>query len=239
MKHYIVAQGIQIANTNLSEPPTHTCITGGMMCFSVEPKTQNIYILLGRETCFEQMNSTQGQWCDFGGKIHPGESVVGGAAREFAEESLCVVQLEQKYHAYAGYIERVQKMLQDEKYFLKISIILPQKDGIEHARVYYLKEVSWQPNVENKFVSTRAQLAEKEGKLPFSLRNHPSVSYDAETGNSKVDRHFLEKQSIAWWSVDRLSEVVRNNGKYKQHRFRKSFLPVLKIVVKTLCDFYL
>jgi len=187
------------------------------------------------------MNSTQGKWCDFGGKINPGESVLGCSAREFAEESLCVIKMtNETTHSYAGYIDRVKQMLRDDKYFLKISIILPPRraEGVEYVRAYFLKEVPWQPNVETKFMLMRSRLMEDVKNIPFSLRNHPSVCTDKRTGECTVDRHFLEKQAINWWSIDRLSEVIRNRGRFKQHRFRRSFLPVLKIVVATLHDFY-
>jgi hypothetical protein len=233
--NYTFAKTRHLTDTLLSDPPGQTVITGGIMCFSVEPITQNIYILLGRETCFEKMDSPHGTWCDFGGKINENESAISGAAREFSEESLCIVRMSDKYeHTYTDYIDRIKNMLQDENYFMKISIILPQRNGVENARVYYIKEIPWQPDIEGKFDVVRRKLSDvHHSGVPFSLRNHPSVMEDQQ-----VNRHFLEKHSISWWSIDRLSEVVRNRGKYKNQQFRRSFLPILRLVVHKLQDFY-
>ncbi len=232
---YTFVNSRHLTDTLLADPPGQTFITGGILCFSVEPKTQNIYVLLGRETCFEQMDSSQGSWCDFGGKIDASESAISGAAREFSEESLCTVKMFFKQeHTYTHYIDTIKQMLQDENYFLKISIILPQKDGSEHVRVYYLKEIPWQPDIEEKFSEIRSKLRTVESNgVPCSLRNHPAIKED-----NTVNRHFLEKHSIGWWSIDRLAEVVRNRGKYKHHRFRRSFLPILRLIVHKLQNFY-
>lgn len=205
--------------------------TGGIICFSVEPKTHNIFVLLGRETCFEQMDSSAGRWCDFGGKINHTESVQCGAAREFAEESLCLVELPvTKNRPYSKYMHQVERMLQEKDYFMKLSARAKDFD-----RVYYLKEVPWQPEIEQKFKEIRDKLlsaSRNPGTLPFSLRHHPAVR------DLSVDRHFLEKQSIAWWSLDRLAEVVKNQGKFKRQKFRRVFLPVLTQIVQHLQQFY-
>lgn len=222
---------ILVTSRSLGDTFTMTTRTGGIICFSVEPKTHNIFVLLGRETCFEQMDSSAGRWCDFGGKINLNETVIGGAAREFAEESLCVVDLPvTKNHPYSKYVEQVKKMLQEKDYFMKLSA-----KAKDHDRVYYLKEVPWQPEIEHKFAETRVKLlsaSRNPNHLPFSLRHHPAVR------DLEIDRHFLEKQSIAWWSLDRLAEVVKNQGKFKRQRFRRVFVPVLTQVVQELQQFY-
>lgn len=233
----ILVPSKRLTDTHLSNPPRQTFITAGIICFSVEPYTRNVYVLLGRETRFDQMDSDDGLWCDFGGKINPGESIDGAAAREFSEESLCTIQLSKdKLHHFKGYKDRIKKMIQDERYFLKIAIILPPRnDDVEYIKVYYLKEVRWQPDVGSKFARIRSQLLEN---IPYSLRNHPAIKLHEISKEVSVNQHFLEKHAIHWWRIDRLVEVVRNNGVYKHHRFRRSFLPALRTVVSTLCDYY-
>jgi hypothetical protein len=219
-----------LTDTLLANNPGQQVITGGVICFSTEPKTQNMYVLLGRETCFENMESRDGKWCDFGGKINPHESAVSGAAREFSEESLCVVQLSNKKNYYDNYISYVKTMLQEENYYMKISIIHTD----QHVRVYYLKEIPWQPDIEQKFAYTRDRLLSVHKgtiPLPFSLRRHPALK------DNTVDLHFLEKHTIAWWSVERLAEVIKNQGRFRRQRFRKTFLPILRLVVQKLQNF--
>ena len=232
---YTFVNSRHLVDTRLVDPPGQTFVTGGILCVSVEHRTQNIYVLLGRETCFQEMDSSHGMWCDFGGKLDVNESVISGTAREFSEESLCLVGMcSNQKHTYTHYIDTIKRMLYCENYFLKISIILPQIDGSEHVRVYYIKEIPWQPDIVEKFSQIRSKLLEVETNgVPFSLRTHPAI-----TEYHKVNRHFLEKHSIRWWSIDRLIQVVRNHGRYKNHRFRRSFLPILRLLVYKLQDCY-
>ena len=228
---FTLATSRHLTDTCLANALGQVPITGGIICFSVEPKTKNIYVLLGRETCFDRMDSHNGRWCDFGGKINCHESVISGAAREFAEESLCLVQLPAvKNKSYTKYMEQVKVMLLEEDYFMKMTFTVNNQ-----LRVYYLKEVPWQPEIEHRFAETREKLlsATKDpNALPFSLRHHPAVN------KSEIDLHFLEKQSVAWWSIDRLAEVVDNQGRFKRQKFRRLFLPILRSVVYNLQKLY-
>jgi len=52
----------------------------------------------------------------------------------------------------------------------------------------------------------------------------------ASTGeimDATVNRDFLEKESIAWWSLPELRDVLRNGGRSGEESFRTYFLPVL------------
>jgi 8-oxo-dGTP pyrophosphatase MutT (NUDIX family) len=195
--------------------------TAGVVCFSIDPRSHKVYLLLGRETVFRDLLSTAGVWCDFGGKINTGESVEDAAAREFSEESMCVVRLFESDKSVLG------------EYYMKISIILPPTNGVEHVRVYFVKEVPWQENVQHDFQQTREQLLRiKTGQsgIHEKMTRHPAV-----IRHGVIDSHFIEKVEIKWWGLDQLKCIIRNNVHgFKQDRFRRSFLPALRIIVKTL-----
>jgi len=224
------------------------CISVGLICFSVEPKTENIFLLLGKETCFENFQSSRGVWCDFGGKPLPSELTHETAAREFVEESLGCVQISNRRLQSEEMQQQVKQMLKDKQYYKKIQVVSAtywlqhnkvRKDAL---RVYYLKEIPWQPHIRDAFQLTRNHLLhiKQTGKIsrcPFSMRRHPALILNFT--RPVVNNHYLEKHAIKWWSLDRLTEVLEKEGRFKNQRFRKSFLPILAIVVQKLKRFYL
>jgi len=42
---------------------------------------------------------------------------------------------------------------------------------------------------------------------------------------------FFEIREMAWWSFDRLKEVVKNRGRYKDNKFRKRFVSALSSIL--------
>lgn len=68
--------------------------SAGVLCFS-RRSDGKLVILLGREK--ETLGWKQGsnKWSSFSGRVEPGEDVEDGAAREFVEESLAVVAIDQ------------------------------------------------------------------------------------------------------------------------------------------------
>ena len=223
------------------------CASVGVICFSVDPKTQNIFLLLGKEACFTNSRSSRGVWCDFGGRPEENETFVQTAAREFAEESMACVQLNDD-HVPARYMQDyILNALENKNYYMRLDVVA-QTYWSQHnrtrrdvLRVYYLKKIPWQPHLLNTFESLRnTMLVVKNdtdtNRCPFSLRNHPALAvYPQKT---YINNHYLEKFSVRWWSLDRLGDVIRNRGRFRKQRFRKSFLSALRIVVKHLQSRY-
>lgn len=204
--------------------------TAGVICFSVEPVTKSIYVLLGKESCFEGdqvTDSITGKWCDFGGRLKNTEIAEEGAAREFAEESLGVIKLEEDSKKTSTYLENVVTMFEKKKYYAKLII-----ESKHNQKVYFLKQIQWQPNVENHFNNLRYSIMNKD--YPKKNREaHPAFGTD-----STLNMDYLEKVCIRWWSIDRLTEVIRKRGCYKHEGFRKSFLPALSVILTTLRGMY-
>ena len=208
----------KLQSTKLADPALCVQFTAGVICFSVAPVTGNIFLLLGLE-------DKQNLYCDFGGSINPSESPEGAAAREFCEESLCVINISLPV-SFPEYECSIKKMLQSRNYLAKLEILQNTVDGIDQVRVYYIKQIPWQPCVKKSFQATKEQLLNGCIIHPAVLTGKDDIKH--------VDDHWLEKKKIKYWSLDRLRDVLKNNGKYKQHRFRKTFLPALAIVIKHL-----
>ena len=52
--------------------------------------------------------------------------------------------------------------------------------------------------------------------------------------NIDINKDYLEKDQIRWWSFDELKEVVSCKGVYKNERFRPYFLPVLQTFLEEI-----
>jgi hypothetical protein len=67
------------------------------------------------------------------------------------------------------------------------------------------------------------------GKLIKFKTNEMGLLYDAFVVDDVV-----EKQSISWWRLDELKEVLKNGGYVRTEFFRAYFLPILQSAVKEL-----
>jgi hypothetical protein len=240
----LILQGHSLSETFMygSESELILRSSGGIICFAVEPKTQNIFLLLGREARFHDVNSSRGVWCAFTGSPEVGETAEETSAREFTEESMACIDIgrNKKWKA-QEYQGMVLSMLNNADYFMKINVSMSGITDAQTVRTYFVKEIPWQPHLSNDFRKTRTELLEiRENpvvkKCPFRMRHHPAIR--VSTHRVFVNPHFLEKQCIDWWSLDRLQDVLKSRGRYKLQRFRKTFLPVLDILISELQALY-
>uniref|UniRef100_A0A6C0BMS9 Nudix hydrolase domain-containing protein n=1 Tax=viral metagenome TaxID=1070528 RepID=A0A6C0BMS9_9ZZZZ len=208
----------------------------GVICFTIDPSSQNIYLLLGQESDFHHLRyGNTGKWCDFGGKPKDGETLAETAARELTEEGLGTIMLHHDHRTpFADYEASVCAQLEQGDYDLQLRVFW----GLV-LRVYYLKEIPWQPSAPELFMRTRKAFFRMAGtqRCPYIYRKHPGV----HIGKDQVVRirnTFLEKYRIAFWSLDRLSYVVNHYGRYKTQRFRSSFRPILKFLIGYFRKYY-
>jgi hypothetical protein len=76
-------------------------------------------------------------------------------------------------------------------------------------------------------------LREAMREVPQWLAGHPAVRAD-DLGLPLVRNEFLEKEAIAWWSAERLREMLRSGGCYRRECLRASFLPTLAVAMDVL-----
>jgi len=197
--------------------------TAGIICFSVEPTSHKVWFLLGQE-------ATGQNWCDFGGRINPYENELDAAAREFAEESMCVLRLAPSTKDYIDYVSDVTTALENKEYVMKISII----HRLYNVRkVYYLKEFPWQPRARHTFGKIRDLMVGLRNDptipIPEHLHQHPGFVRDKD--GIKINKHFLEKCTIGWWELNTIRRAISSG---QTGPFRRSFLPALRIAIKNL-----
>jgi hypothetical protein len=209
---------VALASTCLFNPPNYVPLTAGVICFAMPPGTNDVYILLG-------LQDVQDSWCDFGGMVNKNETVECAAAREFCEESLCVALLHKdRFVSYQQYNAELTHLLQTGKYWKRIEILQRTSKDVDQVRVYFVKQIPWQPHLQTTFGSVCDKLLTTKKESPCA---HPSLN-----PNYDVHPHCVEKIDMQWWSLDRLQSVVNNDGRYKNQRFRRSFLPVLSVVLQ-------
>ena len=217
----------------------------GIVCFAIDPRNSSITVLLGRETPYGR-HHRKGVWCEFGGKRERTETPVETAAREFTEESLGVVKLNKhSYFQKQNYAAAVKHVLLKQTRMTKFTVCISNRKVNRihkvNLKTYFILQIPWQPGVPQIFLNVREKLAfarhnEQQGRanpgFPFSLLSHPAVSRDK--GSISINKRYLEKQEIGWWPLSNLKYVLNINGRYKTHRFRKSFMDPLRRIIDIL-----
>lgn len=224
----------------LRDTPLHydfQVVRATLVCFSVAPSTRTCYMLLGQER-------HDRQWCDFGGQVEGEETSAETAAREFAEESLGVVRFSDTLLDLRGsedvpamYIDALATELASHRFLVRLSLKQNEEPGV---RVFFLKEVPWQPDLSTRFqwMMTRLCSSPRWSAHPAlqSVREEESDAEEDEVRRPEIRLRpeWREKVSIEWWSFDRLKQVLRNDGHYKGERFRRCFLPILDMMLRYL-----
>jgi 8-oxo-dGTP pyrophosphatase MutT (NUDIX family) len=222
-----VLAGVPLRTTLLADAIHPLC--GGVVVFSIPPGCSTVYLLLGQES--------NDFWSSFSGHVNDNETAPLGAAREFSEECLSVVDvvnLGETAGENLNYQQRMTSLLQSRRYFLRLEIAFQRAEQI---RVFYVKQVPWQAAVCDRFDRLRSlfkQSTASQSPLPDDLKSHPAIkSVDPVV---ELHSHYFEKTRIAWFSLERLQQSIRNGGRYKDERFHPVFLPALQLIVQKLTE---
>jgi hypothetical protein len=121
------------------------------------------------------------------------------------------------------------------------------KSFIRRLRVCYVKYIPWQPNLPSLFSERYAQLYHLKKlsslsdkidyfkSLPRNMQSHPAILVERnenEISNITVLNEWMEKQQIAWWSIHRIKNAIKNGGRFKKNVLRYGFLSTLSVVVE-------
>lgn len=184
-----------------------------------------VYFLLGQESTRYSLSRDgkegNGTWSGFGGGSEVNETAEETAAREFTEESMNIIMSE----------DVCLKRLQDQEYIKKVTVEYKNQRDELVQRVYFIMNIAWDPDLPSKFQKERTFYHEMQ-KDPTIKKKEKEEKRGIKKGMGRwiVDSHFLEKQTIKWWSLQRL-QYVCENGKFKKNRFRKSFVAVLPFLI--------
>lgn len=145
------------------EPDTATrVVAASLLCFAVCP-AGNVYFLLGKESGMYGLPSKADNWSDFGGRCNKHDAdYIETAAREFAEESMCVL----------GDQKSTEAELRDDRYICALSMSMSSRT----KHVCFLKQVSWMPEVPAVFLKMRKmflRIRNTSKKINWLLRRRP------------------------------------------------------------------
>ena len=204
-----------------------------VVCISKDPQTECMYMLLGKENA----KYRSGKWCSFGGHGYAAEDPCTAAAREFAEESCCTIMLNTDIQpSFDSYISTVCEILHNKEYIMRI------ETSETPSRIYFVIEVPFQPNVHERFSSTlnilkilyaTGEACQVNEHLVMNrlFQLHPAITDGVRPGVLSVRKEYMEKQTVGYWSFDRLRDVVNSNGRHKNEYFVSKFLPVIRTIL--------
>lgn len=179
----------------------HVVQTAGVLPVAVDPRSSNVYVLLGRETYKKNPLLDDGAWGDFSGHVAVSDAdIEAAAAREFEEESIGTVW-------WGG--RDVARALRDKEFVFDVSASVTSYDCMYEKRLFVIR-VPWQPGVCRRFDKARREVV----------------------SSSSEGKEWLEKQSIKWWSLTRIREMLLNNSSFRGHRLRVAVVPMLAAI----CD---
>lgn len=114
-----------------------------------------------------------------------------------------------------------------------LTIVYLEEDGLKKIQQLVKSDDHGTAQLYHKWFHARVQLG-KDVETFAHLRNSINAEYNC-LGillHGKVNDEYLEKQSIQWWRVEDLEEVLRNGGFLRNDFFRAYFLPVLQRAIQ-------
>lgn len=221
--------------------PKARLVGASIIAITKDPIHGNIYVYLGRERRYPQWSESE-TWSDFGGGVRycPStnipETAETTAAREFWEETACMMHFEQEANKDGTYVhpsfEPMRAALLEHRYLMRINISQP--DGAEYA--CWVVQTAWAPDFPMRFAKlTRALRAKKDYGIDSCdiPRTHPAII------NDRVNSVFTEKTSIALFSLPILQRALEdNNAICRRHNrveyLRSTFATRLRLVLTHL-----
>ena len=196
------------------------------------------FFLLGKERYIPHWRGSL-KWSAFEGGRKAHETVERAAAREFVEESLATVPLQEGVEPT---VDSVERYLQSELYVSKITICitndaLPQRSKTYHVtfvvQLDHCVSTARFDNVRRILVDLASpQTADDSTEL---ARRLPHLQLFLDEALSPID-DFMEKTEMRWWTEDDLKLIIANGGCRDGDSFRAYFLPVLQTALRVVDD---
>jgi hypothetical protein len=191
-------------------PRPRICIGASLFLFSIEPTYGVPVVLMAREKKQRWLGRSNYTYTDFGGGASAGESRAEQvASREFVEESL-------------GAVRYFDSLTLDQLPDLQRNVAAGLSAGTYLARietpvcsgkmyVTYVKQVPYQPGVCGAFrrakdllFRARYELETLSDEERAFVSVHPGLQRNGDTGQVTIDRCYLEKQSLEYFSLQGL-----------------------------------
>lgn len=170
------------------------CIGASILPFSVVDG--NIYFLLGKERCYAPKGTcSDNQWCDFGGRAD-GNMEEKCAAREFDEETISLVQFDERDVVPRASVDHIEQALRNGQYLYKVKFPVNENGYY----VTFVCEIPYDPSVQFKFRSLITSLTTLS-----SYEKHPAF-------NITINHSYVEKTDVKWISIPILTIACESSG---------------------------
>jgi 8-oxo-dGTP pyrophosphatase MutT (NUDIX family) len=191
-------------------------VSAGVLCYTVCPKTGDMYFLLGQERRYRALRSAQ-CWSDFGGAAKPKEDPFRTASRECLEETMLCVDFGEDGGPCSGRGEVLlssrntssSSSLEDHLRNGDFALMIVTSYDCERDRLCIVKRIPWNPAVVRQFQKKRVQILslydsvkrfhahktpelrqqmiDKYTSLPWTMRNHPAIRVRTDANNKIED----------------------------------------------------
>jgi hypothetical protein len=184
---------------------------GGVIPYSIY--NNKIYLLLGREDCYDKSWDEDGKYSDFGGSKEPHETNLSAVAREAYEES----------NGLLGPYESLLAILQDESQSLKIHHYKSEFYFINVPYIFFIDKIF------HNMIKCQHVVLETLGK-------YGKIKFDDEVKKGEVDKYmmrkgFFEKDRIKYFPLDMVLSEIYDTEKKK--KYRENFIKLMKRFNKT------
>ena len=227
---------------NKEEKDEESTLSGAaLLLYSIEPNTNEVYFLLGKERRMLLWPSGSETWTPFGGARVDNESVFAIAAREFVEETLGVVRYFDDDHLPRRRYDDIENSLKNGDYSFCVNVM---RDQLPRYSIF-VKSIPFDPYCQLRFhhardMLLRANYHSKDPKKKAELLKHPAVSlsYDSDASVT-VNHSFMEKKQIQYWSSYQVHNATQQdailtcrNG--TNERMKVSSIPVMKFILQNM-----
>ena len=219
-------------------------IGASVLPYAIDPQHNQVFFLLGSERHLPRWQDS-GKFSDFGGSVkYKEETSTNCAAREFFEETCCVVPWGETDEPILQSFEPIQNALENEEYTMCL------RTDIDRARMYYtyVKQIPFRPNIPrfashitNNLLRIR-NIVKANGKYTFEKNdtciNHPAIRKNELGECVGVSRDYIEKQQLLWISISHAKMLLdgtlpenRSDRYRKTPQFRPGFHERFRVVV--------
>ncbi len=219
---------------------TSTFSGAALLLFSVEPKTREVYFLLGQERRMLLWPSGSERWTPFGGAKLENETVFRIAAREFVEETLGAVRYFEADRLPRRDYDDIEASLKRGEYAFRVNIMYA---GVPKYSIF-VKRVPFDPYCQLRFhharnLLLRANYHATDPDKRRELLRHPAVSLNSNGGDAivTVEPSYMEKKRVAYWSSYQLHHATTHDAVLAcrngtNERMKSTSIPVIRFILQ-------
>lgn len=202
----------------------------GVLPVTIDPSGK-VFFLLGKERVVTGWRGSGG-WSAFeGGTKNIDNDHVCTAAREYIEESLGILHLNES-GCTEELIKKQCELLRNREYILRVTLKIVDPIRTPRFHVTYVTFFDWDPKIVSMFGTQRDMLLSQSEQFAVDsgASVHPELQGHAAIQQNTILPDFLEKSEIGLWSMNSLKSALKT-GFTAGETFRPCFLRTLEAVL--------